>query len=312
MTNKPDTFLKNEKLLGYYQLVAGAIMISFSAVFVRLAHVGPTASGFYRMAFGSLLLMAIALGLRKKFWYGPKPLFLMAVCGLFFATDLIIWHRSVIYIGPGLSTILANFQVFFLAGFGFVMLKEKLSFRYLLSVPMGFLGLFLIMGADWAGLSSDYKLGAVLGLLTALTYASYLLTLRKLQSLYDHISPFATIAVISFTAVIFLGIEMVLESASFSIPDTQTWISLVSYGIFGQVFGWVLISRGIAKVDAAKAGLILLLQPSLAFVWDVLFFNRPAGIIELLGCGLALCAIYMGSTTNKPAGPEPNAEQITD
>ena len=289
----------NEKIVGLYQLVSGAIMISFSAVFVKLAHVSPTASAFYRMGFGSLLLMAIALVLRSKFWYGAKPLSLMTLCGLFFAADLTIWHRSVLYVGPGLSTILANFQVFFLAAFGVVMLKEKLSLRYLLSVPMGFLGLFLIMGADWDGLSPDYKLGVLLGLLTAIAYASYLLTLRTLQSLYDHISPFATIAVISFTAAIFLGLEMGLESASFTIPDTQSWVALIAYGIFGQVFGWVLISRGIAKVDAAKAGLLLLLQPSLAFVWDVLFFARPAGAIALFGCGLALCAIYLGSTLKR-------------
>ena len=179
------------------------------------------------------------------------------------------------------------------------MLKERLSLRYLISVPMGFLGLFLIMGADWSKLPSDYKLGVWLGLLTALAYASYLLTLRKLQSRYDHISPFATIAVISFIAAVFLGIEMLLESASFHIPDTRSWLCLIAYGLFGQVFGWVLISRGIAKVDAAKAGLILLLQPSLAFVWDVLFFARPAGVLELFGCGLALFAIYLGSTLKR-------------
>ena len=34
--------------------------------------------------------------------------------GVFFSLDLWFWHRSIIYIGPGLSTLLANFQVFIL------------------------------------------------------------------------------------------------------------------------------------------------------------------------------------------------------
>jgi drug/metabolite transporter (DMT)-like permease len=277
-------------------------MISFSGVFVKLVHVGPTSSAFYRMFFGSLLLCAIALVQAKPLPLKSKPITLMSACGFFFALDLILWHRSVIYVGPGASTILANFQVFFLAGFGVVMLKERLSLRYLVALPLGFSGLFLIIGGDWAALSANAKQGVFLGLLTALVYASYLLTLRKLQALYGEISPFVTMAVVSITTSVFLGISMVLEKASFAVPDMPSLAWLVCYGLFGQVFGWVLISKSIARVDAARSGLILLLQPSLAFVWDVLLFHRPAGILEISGCVLALWAIYMGSTLNTAKG----------
>ena len=92
---------------------------------------------------------------------------------------------------------------------------------------------------------------------------------------------------------------MALEGESFVIPDSKTWISLIAYGFVGQVLGWVLISRGIAKVDASRVGLVLLLQPSLSFIWDILFFKRPAGLIEILGCIIAITAIYMGSVTKK-------------
>ena len=44
-----------------------------------------------------------------------------------------------------------------------------------------------------------------------------------------------------------------------------------------------------------QAGLALLLQPTLSFVWDVLFFARPMSATELLGAGIALLAIYVGS-----------------
>jgi drug/metabolite transporter (DMT)-like permease len=40
--------------------------------------------------------------------------------------------------------------------------------------------------------------------------------------------------------------------------------------------------------------LILLLQPALAFVWDVLFFQRPTTLVNWLGVMLALAAIYLG------------------
>ena len=287
------------KKYGIYQLMAGAAMISFSGVFVKLANVGPTVSAFYRMFFGWLLLMVICVISRKRLWHGWRVSVFILTCGLFFTLDLLVWHRSVLYVGPGLATILTNFQVFFLAGFGIIILGERLTLKYAFSVPMGLFGLFLIMGGAWSTLDSDYKLGVLFGLLAALAYSCYLLTMRKLQSRGDQISPLSLIAIISLCTTVLLAVQMVLEGESFVIPDCKTWISLIAYGFVGQVLGWVLISRGIAKVDASRVGLVLLLQPSLSFIWDILFFKRPAGLIEILGCIIAITAIYMGSVTKK-------------
>jgi len=38
-------------LIGTLQMIGGAVMLSFSAVFVKWAHVGPTRAGFYRTFF---------------------------------------------------------------------------------------------------------------------------------------------------------------------------------------------------------------------------------------------------------------------
>ena len=47
------------KWLPTLQLVSGAALISFSPVFVKLAHVSPTTSAFYRTAFGGLVLVGL-------------------------------------------------------------------------------------------------------------------------------------------------------------------------------------------------------------------------------------------------------------
>ena len=39
------------------QMIVGACAISTTSIFVKYAHVGPTMSGFYRMAFGGLMLL---------------------------------------------------------------------------------------------------------------------------------------------------------------------------------------------------------------------------------------------------------------
>ena len=41
-------------------LALAATMISFSAVFVKIVHMGPIVSGFYRVFFGGLILIGAA------------------------------------------------------------------------------------------------------------------------------------------------------------------------------------------------------------------------------------------------------------
>lgn len=88
---------------------------------------------------------------------------------------------------------------------------------------------------------------------------------------------------------------MLAEHNSFVIPDWRNAGWLIAYGVFGQVLGWVLISNGIHRVRASQVGLILLLQPLFAFIWDCAFFGRRFNVIEISGAALALGAIYLGS-----------------
>ena len=274
-------------------------MISFSPVFVKLADVGPTMAGFYRNLFGGVFLLVIAIGRGERLWAGWRPFVLAAVCGVLFATDLSFWHRSIHYVGPGLATIMGNFQVFFLAAFGIIVFREKVDWRYLAAVPVAVIGLVLLVGFDWVGLSPAYQTGVFFGLVTALIYAAYVLVLQRSQLRLPRLSATANLCTISMVAALIMGVEGNLQGESFHIPDSQSWSSLLAYGVVCQALGWIIISRALVKVEASRAGLILLLQPTLAFVWDILFFSRPTDITHISGAILALFAIYLGGSRKR-------------
>lgn len=278
-----------------WQLALGAVMISFSAVFVKLVSVPPTVSGFYRMLFGGLLLLGVVLWRRERLRFGARAYAVMALAALFFALDLFFWHQSILYVGPGVATLLANFQVFVLAAVGVLLFKERLTRPQWLAIGMAMLGLLLLVGADWGALPPLYHRGVALGLLTAGCYACYILTLRRSRSTGQSGSSYGTITVVSLVTALFLGAVMLAQGESFVIPSWHDAGWLLAYGLVGQVLGWVLISDGIAKVGAAQVGLVLLLQPACAFIWDGLVFSRRFSIPELAGAVLALVAIYLGS-----------------
>lgn len=280
-------------------IVFGAALISFSPVFVKIAGVGPTAAGFYRTLFGGICLLVFVLSGKGRLWAGRIPMAMAVMCGVLFALDLSLWHRAILRVGPGLATILGNFQVFFLAVFGLLVLREKPDWKRLVSIPLAITGLVMLVGIDWPTLESAYKLGVLFGLGTALLYAAFLLVLRKSQSRAKRLDPAANLCVISFVTAAVMGVEARLQGEGFAIPDRTAWAALLGYGIVCQAVAWIIISRAIARVEVSRAGLVLLLQPTLALVWDIVFFSRPTDLLDMAGAALALSAIYLGAAARR-------------
>ncbi len=281
----------------WFQLTVGAVLISFSGVYVKIAHVSPVVAGFYRMLFGGIVLLVLVLVRRELRFKGWVYLSAGLFCSFWLAVDLTLWHYSIHMTGPGLATILANFQVFFMAMAGVLFLGEKLGPKLLVSIPMALFGLFLVVGIQWEQLTGDYKLGVYTGLIAAICYTLFLLSLRKIQKMENPLSTAATLTYITFLTAGFVALDVWRQGDSFRIPDVQSTLSLGAYGITSQAAGWLIITRALPKIRASLVGMILLLQPALAFVWDMLFFNRETTLVGLVGIGITLAAIYLGVTS---------------
>lgn len=276
-------------------LIAGAIIISFSAVFVKLTSVEPTVSGFYRMFFGGLILTTLVLMKREPLWFGWRGSSVIIIAALCFAGDLYFWHRSIVSVGPGLATLLANFQVFLLALVGLLWLHDPWRWQLMVSIPLAMVGLGLLVGADWFSLPADYRTGIVYGLLTAFCYAAYILSLRISRTDNTTSSSFGVMALLSLCCAFVLAVVAHVEEASLAIATWYDAGVLFLYGVLAQGVGWVMISKGVASVPASQVGLVLLLQPTFSFVWDIVFFSRHFTGLEAAGAALALVAIYLGA-----------------
>jgi drug/metabolite transporter (DMT)-like permease len=200
-------------------------------------------------------------------------------------------------VGPGLATILGNFEVFLVPAAGVLLYGERLSLRFILSVPLAVAGLFMIVGIRWEQLRPDYRIGIYYGLITAVFYTGFLIVLRRIQAHESKPSAAFSLMVVSLSTALYLAVDMLLAGESFAIPDLQSGLSLAALGLMSQTVGWLLITQSLPRIPAAVAGLILLLQPALAFVWDVLFFNRETTALVWAGVALTLSAIYLGATS---------------
>ena len=92
-----------------------------------------------------------------------------------------------------------------------------------------------------------------------------------------------------------------LEAFNFRAVFVASAGGFLALGLLSHTVGWLLITNALPKIRASFSGLILLLQPALAFVWDVFFFHRPTTMLNWLGVLIALAAIYMGMARQSAA-----------
>ncbi len=284
------------------RMLLGATLISFSPVFVAVARVPAELSAFYRMFFGALVMVVWLLLRRRRVRVPGGALPLLVLAGIFFATDLTFWHHSILLIGPGLSTLLANMQVFILPLGGLLLFSESIHIRFVGGALLAMSGLWMQVGMEWASLGDNDQLGVIFGMLTALAYAAYMISLRKAQSALDAGSPFDYLLVISVITALILALQLEWRGYAFAIPDLQSWLALLAYGLLCQVVGWVLITSAMPHLKAMTIGLLLLLQPTLSWVWDLLFFGRQLSLLEGVGVLLTLAGIYFGVTDRNRKG----------
>jgi len=284
------------------RLFIGAALISLSPVWVKLVGVSPTTSGFYRVLIGGIALAAYLVFSGQRLQLAKRTLQVLLLASVFFALDLWFWHRSINFVGPGLATLLANFQVFIMTAAGIVILRESPRPVQFFAIPLAVIGLALIVGLDWGSLPPDYRLGVVFGLLTAASYAGYLLCLRESRQGSKHRLPTREVAIVSLVTAAILGVSAVVEGESLAITNLNDAVWLVAYGILSHCIGWMFIASSLPHVSTTEAGIALLLQPTLSFGWDVLFFARPMSATELVGAAIALAAIYLGA---RPGSKQP-------
>jgi drug/metabolite transporter (DMT)-like permease len=277
------------------QMAVGATLLSSTSLFVVYAHTQPTVSGFYRMFFGGgMLLLWVALrGLWQRFSWRDLGWAVLPAIG--FAADLIQWHRSILWVGPGIATLLTNFQVFLMALVGLVFYRERTGRGFVPGMLLATVGLWLLVGAHWSMFDARHRLGVWLGLGSGVAYTVYLLSFRQALKAHTRLSPAQFLGLMSLLCASLLWLWGWAEGDSFALRNLQSWSALLALGFFGQVLAWLLMVSAMPRLPASLVGLLLLLQPALAFILDVILLGRSTSPQDWIGLVLALAGILFGA-----------------
>lgn len=306
MSTQPDTAARRS---AFVQLLMGAAIIGSNGLMVRFAETPPTISAFWRMLISGILLAAWVQHRHGWQRLSPKAWGWICIPAIAFAVDLWMWHRSILIVGPGLSTLLANAQVFFMVLAGVLFFGERLTLRFGFGVILAFFGLWLLLGGDWASLPEEYRWGVWLGLATGLAYAVYNIGLKRAQTEAaagrERIPIEQVLCLAAFGSALILGVMGVAEGSHFAIPGWRSFAILLALAALGHCLSWILISRSINVLSVGMVGLLLLTQPTVAYLLDVLLGLANPGPRQWAGLALTLLGIFIaGLKTRLRSSPK--------
>jgi drug/metabolite transporter (DMT)-like permease len=231
------------------------------------------------------------------------------LAGIFFAADLVLWHYAIEYVGGGLATVLGNLQVVLVPLVAWLVLSERPSGRILVALPVVLSGVVLISGVLEAGAyGSDPTRGVVFGVLTGVSYAGFILLLRRGNR--DDRRPAGPL--FDATAVAALG-SVAVGLAVRDIDLVPSWPAhgwLVALALTSQVLGWLLISVSLPRLPAALTSVILCIQPVGSVALGVVILDEAPSGLQLVGVACIIAGLL--TVANRRAPARESSPPVTD
>ena len=287
------------------EVLAAAALFSSGGAVIKAVHLAGWQVACFRSAIAAVALFVLMPEARRR--PGPRVLGV----GLAYASTLILFvlanklttAASAIYLQ---ST--APLYVLLLSPW---LLHERIRPRdlaFMLALALG-LGLFFV-GFDTASATApNPSLGNVLSLVSGGTWALTIMGLRALGRGGESWGPAAAVwgNVFAATACLPMALPVVVSRPT-------DWLLLGYLGVCQIGIAYLFLLRGLRRVRAFEASLLLFLEPVLNPIWAWLVHGERPGTWSLAGGGVILLSTLVKSWVDgrEPGAPEAVYEAVRD
>lgn len=190
----------------------------------------------------------------------------------------------ILYVYPGLVAVMAR-----------IILHEPLTRAKLAALALAGLGLALTLGlfdpATFDGLSRGGWAGIGLGLLSAVSYASYMIAGTKAGK---HASPIAGAAIVA--SGVALTHSVVALATGDRIPHSAWgWAGAVSLALVGTVLSLTTLLEGIKRIGPTRAATISCIEPVATAALGAAFLNERMTPLQWLGGAFILAGAVLAT-----------------
>ena len=275
---------KIKNLPGPLLIFLGACSLSFGGLIVK-SFEGATLWQilFWRTVFFLLVIsIYLIISYKKKVF---QSFYNSGIPGFFGGFVLSLGFCGYVFAMYNTTVANANFiiqtQTIFLAIFGYIFLKEKISAITLTSIILAISGIFLMIGNS---LSPGQLSGNIAAFIMPISFATLILVVRKY--------PNVDMVPAQFIAGIFALTIGFLMSETLIISINDIFLGFLA-GFFQIGLGFIFITIGAQRTPAAMVGVIMLTEAILGPLWAWIFINEQPPFIVLIGGSIVLFAVLL-------------------
>lgn len=277
----------------YALLGMGVLLLSTSAIFVKMAEAPSGIIAFYRLLF-TLAFLVPALLARKKereqlVHLNGRQLRLAVISGALLAVHWVMWFESLRYTSVASSTVLVSLQPLFSILFGALFLKERVSKWGMVGVFLAIFGSAIIGWGDFQ-VSGAAFWGDVLSFASAGVISLHFLFGQLLRKELD-VLPYT---VVCYTAsTVCLAIYALAAAQSFSGYSCQTWGCFLGLALFATVGGQCVFNLLLKYLPASAVTMGILGEPVGTIILAFFIFGESITLQQTAGMLLILGGLWL-------------------
>lgn len=240
---------------------------------------------FFRYGISAAILAGWMLLKREPFKVNGKELRLLAVLGTLFAGSSLFLFTSYEFIPSGLATTLVYLYPVFVALI-MVFLRFYPSWQTWLSIIATFGGI-LLLSTPSAGTSIRIP-GIVLAVLSALSYAFYLVIVNRSKRIRNVSEHTLTLYALMTGTVLFAVIRAFQGGGLVEGVDSAAdWGNLVGLAIVPTMISMLTLAVSSRYIGPTKTSILGVFEPLTAILIGTLLFGEPLTL--KMGVGIAIC-----------------------
>ena len=273
-----------KNLPGPFLVFLGAVSLSFGGLIVK-SFEGSTLWQilFWRSVFFIIVVTIFLLFSYKKTFF--SALYKSGLPGLIGGIILSIGFSSYVFAMYETTVANTNFiiqtQTLFLAIFGYIFLKEKISKLTFACIILAISGIFLMLGNS---ISPGEMTGNLVAFIMPISFAILILIVRKF--------PKVDMIPLQLVAGIFAMIIGLLMSPTIIVSSKDIFLGFLA-GFFQVGFGFIFITIGARSTPAAFVGIIMLTEAVLGPFWAWMFVNENPPLSVLIGGSIIITAVIL-------------------
>lgn len=283
--------MKNTLLGSLYLILASSIWGGmYVVVKVVVSVIPPLELVWMRYIVAIVALLIIGLITRQK-WRIEKRYFLIIIAiGIIGnAISIVAQETGTMLSTAQMGAIITSSTPAFMVVFARLILKEQMTLKKGISVPLATIGVLLIVGIGDVNMSST--LGGIALFIAALTWALMSVLVKRLPSDYSQIVVTTYSILVALIVLTPFVLPRLQEINISQLTDPTIWGGLLYLGIVSTACGFLLWNRGLQMLNASSGGIFFFFQPLVGTLLGWLILGETIGVTFWIGSILILTGV---------------------